>query len=419
MELKAKNLLILTGAGFSSPYMKYGKYFLNTAFLTQLITNDDLIEEFYVKMYSSNAPRFLLKVKEFNKKLLSAYQLKHLDLNVNFEHLLYQIELFINHKDSFTTNLIFETQSEFSLFEFDYEDYISLCEFLLDVISLFKPEQIDLVNLAQYFHSLYTNYTVKYYSLNYDSLIVDILNYIHANIKEISLMCDFNTGSVNSNWGTIDFKSTFNMPYVNGIDRKHSMFFLHGSVYYMPTVYGTVGINHFEERKLIPPLNRFVRKSVIKEHQTMIDTGGFNFNRSLITGFNKSIKITSEPYKTIFKKFNFDFAEADELLIIGYSFSDTHVNSILSGQRNLLKKITIVDYLPDDFSKEKYCDKLNLYTKAIQPFNDLTEVELWNVVFPLINKAMNQPLDDGNRYILDFNGTQKYILNSIKSVLPL
>ena len=72
-------------------------------------------------------------------------------------------------------------------------------------------------------------------------------------------------------------------------------------------------------------------------------------------------------------------------------------NSILAGQRNRLRKITIVDYLPNEFSKEEYSNKLNHYTQAFQPFNFSQEIELWNVMFPIQDKQINQRLDEGRR----------------------
>ncbi|MEK4456849.1 SIR2 family protein [Paenibacillus sp. FSL R10-2748] len=70
----------------------------------------------------------------------------------------------------------------------------------------------------------------------------------------------------------------------------------------------------------------------------------------IVTGLRKTDKLLPYPYNTYYHQFQKSLIENDRLLIIGYSFGDYHLNSLLErvvryhGQN---RKIVIISYFPD------------------------------------------------------------------------
>lgn len=71
----------------------------------------------------------------------------------------------------------------------------------------------------------------------------------------------------------------------------------------------------------------------------------------IISGYNKTQRISLKPFHQIYNSFAFDNENADLLIIIGYGFYDSHLNSLIS---NRTKPILIIDYKPNLNSKNNY-----------------------------------------------------------------
>ena len=159
------------------------------------------------------------------------------------------------------------------------------------------------------------------------------------------------------------------------------MFYLHGSVFYTDS--WDTKIISFEDRKLISPSSRNLMHSLgMPKPNNHINTdGGYKFDQSFITGLNKNIKLTEEPYASIYAKFRIDLYNADKLLIFGYSFNDEHINAIIASSPPNLKKITIIDFINNDINiRNNYHRFLNNVLISVKPFGHGQEVELWNMV---------------------------------------
>ena len=69
-----KNTLILTGAGFSSPFMNYKNYNLNSNFLTKLLCDTEFMKEMHYEIYKNPPPDIFIEISN----------LKRCFLNLNF-----------------------------------------------------------------------------------------------------------------------------------------------------------------------------------------------------------------------------------------------------------------------------------------------------------------------------------------------
>jgi hypothetical protein len=66
----------------------------------------------------------------------------------------------------------------------------------------------------------------------------------------------------------------------------------------------------------------------------------------MITGLDKSTKMLNDHYARAYHKFVIDAYSSNELIIIGYSFSDYHINSVFRNcvyENKELTKLIIVD----------------------------------------------------------------------------
>src|SRR5690606_19715363 len=55
---------------------------------------------------------------------------------------------------------------------------------------------------------------------------------------------------------------------------------------------------------------------------------------NIISGYRKTIRTGLSPFRQMFSAFDRDCYACDELIIVGYSFSDEHINDIINKARN-------------------------------------------------------------------------------------
>lgn len=392
MTTNKQDTLVLTGAGFSSPIMRYKNYRLDSAFLTKLLCDVEFMKELHFEIYDSLPSSNQIIVCELANQLLNDLKInqesKESSVEPNFEQVFYLIENIINLSsrnqsinDSFILSVLCDLKEAYSDYVVNPMDLYSFQEFMLDVISLFKAPEEYLSLLSKYFMQLMNKSYLQYYTLNYDSLIVDILASINTKYNDLEITKNFNLGCMyGASGGGINAKDIF---HTNPIfkNRKNSMFYLHGSVYYTDS--WDTKIISFEDRKLISPSSRNLMHlmGMPKPNNHINSDGGYKFDQSFITGLNKNIKLTEEPYASIYAKFRIDLYNADNLVIMGYSFNDEHINAIIASSPPKLKKITIVDYINKDNNiRKNYHRILNKVVNSIKPFGHNQEIELWNMI---------------------------------------
>jgi hypothetical protein len=446
MTMPNPAITILTGAGFSLPYLEYDGHQLSTAFLTQLLCDESLMRNEFKRLYGYEAEDGFKKIcsvaSDLNLTLQKSLRKAVPVIEPNFEMIIYILETLVNINptnrsavDRLEGNLgmplllgtVLQPRPKFKGHDISLDDLYDYQEFMLDVVAGFKCSQDGLQELGQFFHTLLRDYDVKYYTLNYDRLFADVLAWINKNIGDVEFNKRFNTGTLYGDDGLITGAEMFRSERW-AQERRHSLFCLHGSVCYRdsPT---TKSIDFNPRQPVSPKQRRLQRAFGLKRpiHHVMGD-GAFRFDKSFISGFNKSVKLTSEPYAGIFAKFREDLFTSRELLVMGYAYNDDHVNAVFAAQPPHLKKTTIVDYIADsDYPtmKDQLLQKINQRLTTTRPngHNGLP-TESWNIDLPQckITRGRASHLDISDpkydEWENDYNGTRTFIQRWTKHGIP-
>jgi NAD-dependent SIR2 family protein deacetylase len=337
----SKRIIILTGAGAVIPWGAP-----STDDLTQIIREDNVfINE---KGY---------KIGEYIYSLLNDATKKENRLSpINFETILYFIELLHEYKSKinsrsgsfFTRNDLFTLKptiideldhfeklnpnfkpypktsnqkkctidtsfgvNRLILNEFFYSElYYHYITLIKDKLTKYESEYKNFTNLNNNFNFYLKalkgeNNTLKIYTLNYDSLF--------SKISDIQFFDGYNDKS-----SEIDSKKIIES------DQLDCFYHLHGS---------------FELNLQGQKSDNFTNASI---QRNFIQSDLIPSN--IIAGYNKPERILNKHFYDYYQKFVEDVSSADELAIIGYSFSDLHVNSAIKRAINKgVIKISLID----------------------------------------------------------------------------
>lgn len=170
------------------------------------------------------------------------------------------------------------------------------------------------VVVAQHFAKATSNHI---YSLNYDRIIPSIWK-THGTI--------FSDGTING--------GSFDYPIVEFKNAPKTFFNIHGNIYLRDSTNSLSFNNVFQGEK----------PSFIKKLSPLI--GGnpreWSFFTPIISGYSKSQHLLSKPFSFGIATLAIDLQECDELEIIGYSFNDNHINSLLGSFFDFKNKPLII-----------------------------------------------------------------------------
>lgn len=199
-------------------------------------------------------------------------------------------------------------------------------------------------------------YSKRIYSLNYDSWMADFRGYYDG------------------------FKNkTFDSTEVINNRSVDCHFNLHGCILW--DVFGVI-------KKLENPEEQ--------KHSQSFD--GYSISREailpspIISGYNKLTRINSSPFLEIFHSFTSDCFTTNKVLIVGYSFSDPHINSNLTFI-NKDARIIIVLYYPVESLKD-YKNDIHRVISAVTDifgdrFTDYHQTEILDYTINSDNKRIS------------------------------
>jgi hypothetical protein len=165
---------------------------------------------------------------------------------------------------------------------------------------------------------------------------------------------------------------------------------LHGSIYwkyaYLQEVLGYVFIKN---KDIVNEENDF-------NSPVYINPGNYIFNTNIITGYNKLQRTSIEPFSVFMQSFQNDCQNSELIITIGYSFSDSHINKILT--ESVLK------------NRRKFYH----ITKAtdIEKFKECTSE--YYVLSSIYNQTLNQIVPDwleSENVKIFLNGFKSYLEN--------
>lgn len=225
--------------------------------------------------------------------------------------------------------------------------------------------------LALFISKFQENSDLKIYTLNYDRLIPNLIGN-HLDIYE---------GIEGESFGyNLKKFSNHHLTYFN----------LHGSIY--------IDYNPYTGIKL---LGRPV------ELENAIKLAGGNPNEQkiflpIIAGYYKSQRMMSQPFNFGLGAFMCDCDECETIIIVGYSFSDPHINSILS---SFIKK-SITQIIIVDFSSDML---LSIFMK-----NSINRVFKTNCDFEKVDEGVYH--NTNNSITIFLKGFVDYIENYLNNV---
>jgi SIR2-like domain len=172
------------------------------------------------------------------------------------------------------------------------------------------------------------DYCVRMYSLNYDRIFRVLLQDENINIFE---GYDLDVSNVDP--------GQFLIPNLKKIvtDFNCNVFYnLHGSAYWYFTKYNQNQLPGYQfYLEGTPELNN--PRAIIE-----IERNKWVLISNIITGYQKVLKTALSPFRQMLSAFDRDCIEADKLFIVGYSYSDEHINDIIRNARKFNSKVEIV-----------------------------------------------------------------------------
>lgn len=251
----------------------------------------------------------------------------------NFELLLSSLELLLDWKianegyDSKEANsyMLLEPFSPYNnyLIKDLWELYSEAINEIIERVKIYDcytppyPDRLD--TLTDFLKRKKQTNSLKIYSLNYDRLIPKIAKkrglFFYEGFKDMQY--EYNLDKFNTN--------------------PHTFFNLHGSIYTSYVSGGAVKV---------------LDNPIQLEHRYKIQGGNPGENKvflPIIAGYSKSQRIMSEPFNFGIASFMNDCNTCNRLVIVGYSFGDPHINSVLKRFIRLdSTEIIIVDYYQGD-----------------------------------------------------------------------
>lgn len=194
-------------------------------------------------------------------------------------------------------------------------------------------------NLRQMLGTLRQQFDIRIHTLNYDDVLLQALD-------ESGCEHGFTTPSP-----TTPGELAFDSNRIMSADTGDVLCHLHGSIHFgVPTsrqTFRPVSASPLDIHWYKDPSKAFHTKSQ-SANQRM--DGGQSFPRTLITGKEKLAATMRSPFKEYFHRFQRDLMTCDLLYVIGYGFTDYHVNEWLIQSRERTEPPTLI-YV--DFFKER------------------------------------------------------------------
>jgi hypothetical protein len=199
---------------------------------------------------------------------------------------------------------------------------------------------------------------LRAYTLNYDQMFIDVtmdtsLGFIDG-FEKTEILVDPYIG------GSTDFIYKYSTNQIFNEINRDCFYNLHGSVFWHWLHYP---FGSTEKSQLVKTSHYFGGYS----DWGSINTGGNLkesnpneriINAPIITGFKKLQRLNFEPFNAISNTFYRDCISADVFIIIGYSFGDPHINSVLKTANIAKKNIVIVDKNNEDSPVNPYLQEI-------------------------------------------------------------
>lgn len=357
-----KQIVILLGAGFVTPWSDLNSFSIRELFVkdeTFTINGHTLGKLIFDKLDSYydypgvNFETFIAVIESVMNHVISSTNIGKSVKNTSFIPLIFEI------KDIFSKLLCDKNKDEQRIYIFDiYKHYINL---ILTGIEEYNNHILDernsiinrqLIEFVSYLLS--KRYSVKIYTTNYDNLIPQVLS---LNFKV---------------YEALKKKKNKKKEFIYDLQRFRrvhlSHFNLHGSIFLDREF-------DYESMK-----NCIVYNPEVPKYDKALLSDGGNPNEFLlfspiITGYTKTQRGFSTPFNLGFNAFANDCNDCRSIITMGYSFSDPHINSIISNFTSWGKS-RIVNVIFTDKEFQKTSEGIAFDYEVYNLYKE-TENEMW------------------------------------------
>jgi len=206
------------------------------------------------------------------------------------------------------------------------------------------PQNQLLINFVR--ELLCDNFSVKFYTLNYDSMIPQILSkqfQIEEGMFPLDYFHGFNITSMNK-------LQTAKLSHIN---LHGSIFLAHSDVEWNPRG----ELLYFKERQ---PMPDYIKAMEFGKSSGML------VSVPIITGYNKTQRMINKPFNWAFNTFMNDLKDCNRFLSVGYSYSDPHMNSMICSflNWNQIKYVHINNFVNNrqfdynEYDEDRYLNQI-------------------------------------------------------------
>lgn len=179
---------------------------------------------------------------------------------------------------------------------------------------------------------------VSVITFNYDDILDRTLKAINSNDYHSPSFC---------NGFTKEASDGYEMDLGKLTEKQNSIVFLHGSILFNYKSYG-LRLIYNDSRDEAEAERWRSLKELYFPKQTSVGRQGENtidFNSFIVSGQTKETTMKNAPFNKFYQKAVEDIDQSNVIVIIGYSFHDDHINSVLSYYTETRKdyKIIVVD----------------------------------------------------------------------------
>lgn len=214
----------------------------------------------------------------------------------------------------------------------------SFCTINKQLVDCKENSEINELAIS-YFQQAVTNNILRIYSLNYDRLLQYVL--YKADIPA------FQGFNLKGHFPDVNEKPWVELKRILEDVDSNCIYHLHGNAWWEVDAHNANGLDAY---------NFFLEYG----------NGGYIFNSGfadiemekgkrllisgIITGYQKAQRTALSPFRQMLSAFDRDCIVADEIIIIGYSFGDEHINDIIRNARkyNPKSKLVVIDPAFDD-----------------------------------------------------------------------
>jgi SIR2-like domain len=202
-----------------------------------------------------------------------------------------------------------------------------------------RPLNIKLRQFCEHF--MITGYSLRAYSLNYDRSIPLVFE---SSSSKYEIFDGFNIPNAYSTSAGAEL-NLLNKAKVITDKRCHSFYNLHGSLHW------SFQDANYKVTRNADPYVLMATKKYKSYQEYLFEKTAIHANPNerifptqIITGYRKTQRTNQEPFSLFYHTFLYDIYEADVIVIIGYSFSDPHINHLLREALRTNKKVYNVNF---------------------------------------------------------------------------